>query len=236
MKIALIALTGIVTLAQASRGQGTPFQNLDFELANPVSAGQPFTVTASSALPDWTVYCGTVEQTTVFQNVTSTGQATADIFGPTSPSPGALPNGAPGIMDGHFTVALQGGYEPSLNAIVDTSLQQTGLIPVGTESLMFKAWQTGATTLSVSIDGNNLPLINLGTTANYTLWGADVSAYAGQSGLLDFTAGQQNSSLSFLELDDIAFSATSVPEPSPLILTGVGGALFALYRRFVAKR
>jgi hypothetical protein len=37
-------------------------------------------------------------------------------------------------------------------------------------------------------------------------------------------------------LDDISFSTTSIPEASPLVLTGVGGLLFALYRRFAPKR
>jgi hypothetical protein len=40
-----------------------------------------------------------------------------------------------------------------------------------------------------------------------------------------------------LILDDISFSSTSaIPESSPLALTGLGGLLIALYRRFAPKR
>jgi hypothetical protein len=41
---------------------------------------------------------------------------------------------------------------------------------------------------------------------------------------------------SLLELDDITFSPGAVPEPSALALTGIGGLLFALYRRIKQRR
>jgi hypothetical protein len=64
------------------------------------------------------------------------------------------------------------------------------------------------------------------------VYGANIAPYAGQTGQLEFTATFYN----WVELDDISFSTTAIPEPSPLALTGVGGLLFALYRRFAPKR
>jgi hypothetical protein len=69
----------------------------------------------------------------------------------------------------------------------------------------------------------------------YILYGANISAWAGQTGDLEFTA-DFNVHDPYLVLDDISFSPTTViPEPSPVALTGIGGLLFALYRRFAPK-
>jgi hypothetical protein len=211
------------------------FQNLNFEEANPVSAGvpsEPYLVTAASAFPDWTIYCGSVQQTEVFQNNISTGQAVADIFGPTALPPILT---VPGIIDGNYSAGLQAGANLSTGGTISTSLEQTALVPAGDQSMEFKAWQLVPGTLGVSINGNNLPLITLQTTANYTLYGVDISAFAGQTGTLAFTAFQP-SGLSLVELDDITFSTQSTPEPSPAILTALGGLIFAVFRRRIPWR
>jgi hypothetical protein len=226
MKI-LLVLTGAL-IAQFSNCQET-FQNLDFELANPVSAhdpGQPSAVTVASALPDWTLYCGTLQQTEVFQNTYSLGQAAGDIFGPNYPDAGAPPNGTPGTIDGNYTAVIQAGTQ-NFNTFVSTSLEQAGMIPAGDNSLTFKAWAYATTSFSVSFAGNNLPLLNLGTGPNYTLYGADISAYAGQTGLLDFTANAQ-SAPSLLALDGITFSPNTIPDPNTLALVFLGGVAFGV--------
>jgi hypothetical protein len=46
----------------------------------------------------------------------------------------------------------------------------------------------------------------------------------------------QEFSPSLLQLDNIVFSPAAIPEPSAMALTGIAGVLFALYRRFAAKR
>ena len=229
-------LSTILLTAMTAAAQGT-FQNLDFEQATPVSANdpnQPFAVTAARALPDWTLYCGAIQQTEVLQNVVTLGSAAGDIFGPSNPSPSALPTGAPGIIDGNYTVALQAGYSESVDASVSTSLQQVGTLPVGDDSLILRAWNNGNTSFSPSFAGYNLPLVNLGATPNYMLYGADISMYAGRTGVLAFTANAQ-SGPSFVEIDDITFSPNAVPEPNTLALIFTGGAALAL-GRFRRKR
>ena len=131
---------------------------------------------------------------------------------------------------------LQGGTEPQNSGVfVSASIAQTGVLPTGDNSLEFKAWASPTTTFSVSINGNNLSLLNLGSGPNYTLYGADISAYAGSSGTLEFSANSQGAP-SFLELDDITFSTASVPEPNLAVLASLGGLAFAVYRRFTKQR
>jgi len=235
MKIQIITC-GLLLLGRFGYAQETPFQNLDFEQANPVSSHtDPTVVTAASAFPGWLVYCGSVKQTQAYQNNYALNLATGDIFGPNYPSAGPPQTGAPGIIDGSYTAVVQGGPQGLGSAIVDTSLKQTGTIPAADTSLIFKAWDNGHTGFSVSFAGNSLSLLNLGSGPNYTLWGADISPYAGQTGLLAFTATAQYAP-SLWELDDITFSTQAVPEPSPLILAGFGGLMFLLRRRFAANK
>jgi hypothetical protein len=66
----------------------------------------------------------------------------------------------------------------------------------------------------------------------YDVYGADISAYAGQSGQLQFTVpctpdlGENG-----FELDDITFSTTTVtPEPNTLALVVMGGLALAARR------
>jgi len=212
---------GILLTAVASASAQGTFQNLDFEEANPVSTGNPPFVTAASALPGWTIFCGTTQQTEVALNAESTGQAVANIFGPGSSVP---------AIDGNYSAGLQGGGNPQTGGSVTTSLEQTGGFPVGDQSLLFKAWgQIGG--LSVDVNGTSLPLFTLAATGNYTLFGVDVSAYAGQTATLALVDAPNPPAVGLVELDDITFSTSSVPEPSSAVLGALGGLMFAAYRR-----
>ncbi|HUD82337.1 MAG TPA: hypothetical protein VMQ67_02490 [Candidatus Saccharimonadales bacterium] len=98
--------------------QGT-FQNLDFESANPGTTFS-FGVPVSSAVPDWTVTVGGVQQTQIPVNGPSLGSAQvmlASTGGPIEP------------IDGSYSAFLTG------NPSVTASISQTGLIPVGTDSI-----------------------------------------------------------------------------------------------------
>jgi hypothetical protein len=225
----------IIIFAQSLTGfaQGT-FQNLNFEQANPISAGypyQPWDVNAASALPSWTVSYGSVEQTVVAFNVISAGAAQVDLFGPDNGV------GDPGVIDGNYSVAVQAGFGPGLLP-ESTSLSQNGTIPANAETLEFDAQNfEGGTPLSVSFAGDNLTLFVVSSAVApsgqpYNVYGANIAPYAGQTGQLEFTATFFNA----VELDDISFSTQAIPEPSPVVLTGVGGLLVALYRRFAPKR
>jgi hypothetical protein len=221
--------------AYLAHGQGN-FQNLDFESAtlSPVPPGPPPTwVSVSSAIPGWTAYLGAVQQAEVVQNDYSLGQASIDIFGPNYPTAGNLPGAIPGIIDGNYSVLLQQGGNPLGNGtLVNASIAQTGFVPLGSQSLQFKAWTTPFTEFSVSFDGNNLSPVALGSGANYTLYGVNISSYDGQTGPLEFTADFSGTGASWLGLDDIAFSTQAVPEPSPVILTGIGSLVLVLRRRW----
>jgi len=231
MKLSLLIL--VLTFATLSaHAQGT-FQNLNFEQANPVSAGDPDNpnaVTPASALPGWSGSIDGTPVTEVLFNDITIGAASIDILGP------GWNFNNPGIIDGNYTVFLQ----TFISSEGEVSLSQNGTVPANAESLQFSAWsQYSPANLSVSFAGNNLSLVALsaGTSASgqpYTVYGASLAPYAGQTGQLDFTAfaatqpGQ-------IELDDISFSTQAVPEPSPFVLSGIGGLLFALYRRFAPK-
>jgi hypothetical protein len=220
-----------------AQAQGT-FQNLNFESANltPIPSGQDGgEVPISSALPGWSGDIGDTPVTQVLQNNYTLGQAGIDIFGPNWNS------ADPGIIDGNYTVFLQAGQAPGGIATDNASLWQDGTIPANTESLVLKAWSFRPNApFSVSFNGNVLSPFALSTGQsasgqNYTLYGYNIAAYAGQTGQLELTA-PFGTTPSWVEFDDISFSTQTVPEPSPLALTGVGALLFALCRRFAPKR
>ena len=66
----------------------------------------------------------------------------------------------------------------------------------------------------------------ISNTLNYTIYGADISAYAGQTGQLLFTAPLQTGAL----LDNIQFSSVAIPEPSALTLFALGSLLLGWHR------
>ena len=59
-------------------------------------------------------------------------------------------------------------------------------MPDNARSLQFKVWAVRSFT--VSTGGQDLSLIPLGTSADYTLYGADVSSFAGLFETLTITA------------------------------------------------
>jgi hypothetical protein len=221
MKITPLIISQIVCLSPAlsANAQGT-FQNLNFEQANPISAGNPYPpeyVTVTSAVPDWSVYYGNAQQTVMTYNAPGLGSTLATLLGPSSPVP---------VIDGNYSVLLQGGETASA-----ASISQTGTIPSGMQSLLFEA-QPGEGSFDVLVGTQIVPFSAVGSGPNYTLYGANISAWAGQTEQLTFSAlpGVNN-----WTIDDISFSPQAVPEPSMLALTGLGALLFGLYRRLTVK-
>ncbi|HUD49143.1 MAG TPA: hypothetical protein VMR33_20105 [Candidatus Baltobacteraceae bacterium] len=214
MRSCLAALLPIFS-AQA---QGT-FQNLDFELGNPGSGSFNLSVPVADALPDWSVNYGSVQQTDIGYNVVSLGATDVSLIGPGGPGGGPI--------DGNYSVLLQGG--PS-----SASISQTGVIPAGTQTLLFEAESSGP--LDVFIGGQDVPFSAVGSGPNFTLYGANISAWQGQPEQLTFSVLAGSAAFNSWELDDISFSTQAIPEASPLVLTGTAGLLFALYRRFAARR
>jgi hypothetical protein len=75
-------------------------------------------------------------------------------------------------------------------------------------------------TLLVSLGGQDIPFSVISTALNYTLYGGDVSAFAGQVEQLTFTA--PNGVNNYWELDNIQFSNPAIPEPGFFALFTVG--------------
>jgi hypothetical protein len=209
--------------------QGT-FQNLGFEQANlvPVSANA---VQFAPAFPGWSGFIGGVQASGALYNNLTLDTAAISILDHGWPNPFGGPGG---LIQGNFTALLIAGLSSTLPGAqpVNVTLAQTGRVPVNTESLEFRAY-TYSTSLSgsfvVTLGGQTLSLIPLQTGGNYTLYGADVHGFAGQTAELDFTviAEQPHMNNEYLFLDSIQFSPQVIPEPGVLELSALGVLLLA---------
>jgi len=65
-----------------------------------------------------------------------------------------------------------------------------------------------------------------------------MGATFGRSALLlpEIFGSRGSSPTAINTIDAFEFSTQSVPDSDPFVLTGLGGTLFALYRRFAPKR
>jgi hypothetical protein len=99
--------------------------------------------------------------------------------------------------------------------------------------LLFEAADVGfhAGSLEVLVGTQIIPFAAVGTGPNYTLYAANISAWAGQTEQLTFSALEDLSVLNNWEIDDITFSTTAVvPEPGALALMLMGGLGFGMRR------
>jgi len=217
----LAAFSCFLLAVFSARGQAS-FQDLDFEEANIVIIGggspyNPFAISAADALPGWTVDYGTVQQSAILYNDPNLGTTAVTLLG----------NGYGPPIDGNYSVLLQGGVIG--NAPTSASISQTGLIPPTAESLVFKVAATygGFGSLVFYVGTQSVPLTAVGTGADYTLYGGDISALAGQTEQITISAPGQSGNW---EIDDITFSPTAVPEPNTLALILMSGLALAARR------
>ena len=93
-----------------------------------------------------------------------------------------------GLIQGNYTAILQSGNPLESNPQpADTTLSQTGLVPIGTQSLLFDAYEAfdqNYQFLVVTLGGQNLSLVTVSNALNYTVYGADVSPWAGRTARL----------------------------------------------------
>lgn len=202
-----------------SMAQGT-FQNPDFESPItplvPVAPGSS-AVPASNAVPGWTVYLGTDQQSLVLYNDFYLGTAVVALEGPGNPYGPAL--------QGNYSVLLQAGAYLQSGNYVAASISQSSLVPDSAESLRFRVQGSD---FSLAFNGQVLPLVNLGSGPGYDLYGADVSALEGQSGNFQFSAlSLPSNRFNWVYLDDITFSDQPIPEPGMFGLFALGALLFA---------
>ena len=218
---------GLMLLAHCSANAQGTFQNLDVESAQIVSAGSqdPSVVQFAPAFPGWSGYVGTNGTGVALYN-----SAYLDDSGFSIIDQGWHLFGPPGPLAGNFSLLLQGGVAPGTLNPVSATMSQTGLVPANSQSLQFKAWySTPFPPLSITLGGRPLPLTVLSSSTSYTLLGADVRSLAGQVAELDLTVftTQPHTANIDVFLDDIVFSATTIPEPGTFAIIAAGGA-FAL--------
>jgi len=212
---------GLALLVSASGavGQGS-FQNLDFESATivPVSGG-PF-VDFSQAFPGWTGYLGGVQESLASYDSVPMSTAGFSILDRSY-------SGPIGVIDGSFTAFLQSGAG-NVGQEPDATLAQTGLVPAGTESLLFKAYLgSGQDYFQVTLGGQALSLVPVQAGSNYTLYAADIHGWAGQTAELAFTALYPHPHIGEIPvyLDSMQFSDQGVPEPGVCNLSALGAVL-----------
>ncbi len=208
----------VAVAATSARAQGT-FQNLDFEAARVVPLDNPVFIATSNALPGWTAFLGTNQQSSILLNV--------------GYHPLTLNEGNFAAIDG-FSVALDG-----LPTEGTASISQTGLVPAGARSLQFKVGYDPTVSYKptdiVSLGGQSLPLVMLSSGSAITLFGADISRFAGQTETLSFYSTPGIGGGPFA-LDDIEFSPQIVPEPSVLALAALGFAALLVFRQKGRRR
>jgi len=209
------------------------FQNLNFEAANIPSGTHVATfVPISEGLPGWSAYftsgSTTEPQTQVVYDGISTGGNGIAVIDKNEPTFGPL--------QGKYSAFLFGGGN---EVLYSAAISQSGLVPTGTQSLLFDAYVYGAPFV-ITLSGQTINMIPLQVFADYTEYIGQVpSSLAGQSDTLVFTEPPEapgSPQPSELELDNISFSTMSaVPEPSIVILTVIGGLLFGA-GKWLARR
>lgn len=204
-------------MCYSGHAQGT-FQNLNFESASIVpvsnSAHYPYEVYTSSAVPGWTVYREQSQQNTMIHNTQSLSGSSISIYDTASREHQPIA--------GNYSVYLLGSA--SSMAPISVSIAQSGNIASDVQSLRFRAWGSN---FDVRLNGQSLALVPLSSSDNHTVYGADISSFAGTFGELRFTAQHAGSVL----LDSINFSPVAVPEPNILTVATAGIGLLLLVRR-----
>jgi hypothetical protein len=230
MKLSRTACFVAVSFALLRNVFGQSFTNLNFESAHLVPIpGNPYhEVQFSQAFPGWTGTVGGIPMTGALTNTVYLDTAGIAIIDHNWTNSPGLYSG--GLIEGNYTAILMSGTFTNTQTGVDTSLSQTGLVPAGTESLQFKAYTVfdSSGSFDVTLGGQTLALDVLGTDANYTLYAADISSFAGDTEPLSFTVFGENPHVNdeYLYLDSIQFSPSPVPEPSMLSLSALGGLFF----------
>jgi hypothetical protein len=228
MKLLRLACFVAASFCLSRNVYGQGFVNLDFESADVsgYSPGQP--VPVGSALPGWGAYFITGGTTNALTQVRydgiSAGTAAISIIDSGAPTD-FLP------LQGEYSAYLFGS---NLTGDEAAMISQTGLVPNGTVSLLMDVYTFY--NFEVTLGGQTINMVPLQSFSNYTLYGGNISSFAGNIETLSLIApptGGPNDE----EFDDIQFSPLPVPEPTVFGLLALGGLLFGLFRfkRLAAK-
>ena len=223
--IGLVAI-GVALLQEVS---GQDFVNLNFESSVLSTGGPPATVSAAAAFPGWNTFIGTNAQSTILYNDATLGNSSVAILAGGSLSPVS-------VYDGKFSALLVDG------ATGYPSLRQTGLVPANARSLLLYANfgpVGGVSNFSVSLGGQNVQMVALQNFVMYayTLYGGDISSFAGQVADLGITAlNSADGGINPFALDDIQFSSSSLPAPEPGAVNLFGICILCFWRRIKRLR
>ncbi|HXC36764.1 MAG TPA: PEP-CTERM sorting domain-containing protein [Candidatus Acidoferrales bacterium] len=223
MKTSIIKyIISVTAIAAVQPCYSQSFINLNFESANVSGYSTGAIVPTQDAFPDWSAYYGPPSDPThsgslssVFYDTIGLGGAFIALEDSNAPAPY-------GPIQGNYSAFL-GGSIPT--ADTTASLGQTGTIPRTAQSIIF--WESTGGSLDVSFNGQALSLVDVSNAVNYTVYAADISSIAGETGQLLFTAPVNSGAV----LDNIQFSTSSVPEPSTVALCTLGGLSLAWRRR-----
>lgn len=207
-----------------ARAQGT-FQNLNFESVNITPPSQREFFPFGDVFPGWAGYIGATQANLAFYNGVSLGAALNSIIGPYTPYD------SNSVISGKFTAVLAAGViNPGPNSSLESvALAQRSMIPVSAQSLRFKLGQYSYVgDLEVAFGGQIIPFFPLTSGSNFTVYGGDISAFAGATGELRFTERPISWPFAKAYLDDIEFSPNPIPEPSGLLLWLLSSALLSL--------
>jgi hypothetical protein len=214
MKRILLIWLSTVALAASLRGQ--TFLNLDFESAQVIFAstnGPHVYIASTNALPGWSAFSGTNQLSLVQYNYNGA------VINPPIALAGS---NAFYVVNGNFSVYFTGESGRG-------SINQTAVVPSGAESLLFDATSSS---LLVSLGGQNLSYTAISNALNssgigYTVYAADISAFAGQIETLTFSSLPNSYGI----LDDIKFSTLPIPEPTAVSLICLGSGVLIYLRR-----
>ena len=215
-----IVTTAVAICATSAFSQG--FINLDFENAvvTPVS-GNPGRVVASDAAPGWAAYIGGNAQSAIGYDTVGLGGAAVFLEDTNASS-----FGGPLPFQGAYGILLEGSTAGQPTA---ASIGQTGQVPLDAISVTFLLSLNSNVQLTFA--GQNIPLIQIGSTSNYQILAGDISAFSGQTGQLFFIANPGTTLTAGGGLiDDIQFSSTVIPEPAESALGAIGAIVFGFYR------
>jgi hypothetical protein len=210
----LLLTVCLLSSARPSAAQGA-FTNLDFE-AVAVPPGFPLGLHPFSELvPGWT------GGPNIYYDGYSSGGALVAIEDLNYPGQHPAP------LRGNNSLYLAGG---GTQPPVGTGISQTGLVPIGSKSLTMDMTFFNGTPI-ISLGGQTISMVPLTTFPTYTVYGGDISSFAGQDEQLSiFEPPPANRPPSILLVDDIQFSPTPVPEPGTWALLAAGGLLLTVRR------
>lgn len=217
------------------------FQNLDFELAI-IPPETTFSLPLSQALPGWQGEADTLTSFGAMYNVLFLDSPQVGLYDSDSRFSRAPISG----VYSAFLMADYGAWASS-----KAELFQTGFVPENSKSLRFATtaeplaqafglrpqdWK-----LTLRLGGEELPYSRIGEGPGFVIWGADASAWAGQTTELRFSLDTRiDPSLPLpaggdygiaIGLDAVEFSTLEVPEPSAAGLALLGSAVYLGWKR-----